>query len=169
MRATRINHVSVSATNLEVSVKFYEDLLGLTRIPTYAFGFPVQFLQVGATQLHLFERPGDAPVFHHFALEVDDFNRVYRAAEAMGIFENETFGAHAYQLPDRALQLYIRDPGGNLVEIDWPDASTVDPTIRSRFGTLNDQVPQEGVALRATLFMDHLASDVRPVAGHVER
>jgi catechol 2,3-dioxygenase-like lactoylglutathione lyase family enzyme len=170
MPATKINHISIGATDLEVSVAFYEDLLGLTRIPTYAFGFPVQYLRVGATQLHIFERPGDAPVFQHFALEVDDFNSVYRAAEAMGIFDHDTFHGHAYELPDGGVQLYVRDPARNLVEFDWPDASTVDPAIRACFGTLDERVPQVGDALRATLFMNRLAPDgVTADERHVRR
>lgn len=46
--------------------------------------------------------------------------------------------------------MYLRDPGGNLVEIDCPDAATLDPAV------VDDIVPlphaQSGDNLRATLF-----------------
>jgi catechol 2,3-dioxygenase-like lactoylglutathione lyase family enzyme len=41
MSATRVNHVSVHAPDLETSVARYEDLFGARRIPTPNFGMPV--------------------------------------------------------------------------------------------------------------------------------
>lgn len=148
--------------DLEASVTFYERLFGAVRIPTYLFGFPVQFLRVGDQQLHVFERPAQAPVFHHFALEVDDFDSLYRAAAEMGVFEGETFGSHAYELPDGAVQLYVRDPAGNLVEIDWPDVTSIASDVREQFGRLSDRVPQTGDALTASLF----SGDSHGAVGH---
>ena len=55
---TTINHVSVNALNLSESVDFYVELLGAEPIPTPNFGVPVQWLALGRTQLHLFERGG---------------------------------------------------------------------------------------------------------------
>ena len=54
MRAVGINHVSISATDLEASTRFYEDIFGMERIPTPIFETPVQWLRVGDMQLHLF-------------------------------------------------------------------------------------------------------------------
>src|SRR5919202_190506 len=72
MASSRINHVSVNAKSLEASVAFYTELFGATPIPTPNFGFPVQWLGVGDTQLHLFERDVEPPTHHHFALTVED-------------------------------------------------------------------------------------------------
>ena len=47
MRATGFNHVSIHARNLEESVRFYVDVLGMETIPTYNFAFPVQYLRLG--------------------------------------------------------------------------------------------------------------------------
>ena len=52
--ATGINHVSISATDLEESTRFYEEVFGMERIPTPIFETPVQWLRVGDLQLHLF-------------------------------------------------------------------------------------------------------------------
>jgi catechol 2,3-dioxygenase-like lactoylglutathione lyase family enzyme len=65
MAATSINHVSIHARDLDESVAFYERLFGMRRIPTPNSAFPVQWLQLGDQQLHLFVRPGaQAPTFH---------------------------------------------------------------------------------------------------------
>ena len=48
--------------------------------------------------------------------------------------------------------MYLRDPGGNLVEIDWPDASTLDRTIITDLRKLADEQAQAPGAENASLF-----------------
>jgi len=153
MSAISLNHVSVSAERLEESVRFYEDLFGLERIPTPNFGFPVQWLRVGDLQLHLFERPGGAPTYHHVAFSVDDFETVYARAKELGIHDRTTYGHHLYELPGNNAQMYLRDPSGNLVEVDWPDFRTLSPEIRGEMRRLADRDPQGAENLTATLFL----------------
>jgi hypothetical protein len=43
MPAINLNHVSVVARNLRESVRFYEEVFGMQRVPTPNFGFPVQW------------------------------------------------------------------------------------------------------------------------------
>src|SRR3712207_6991517 len=43
--------------------------------------------------------------------------------------ERESFFQDMYELPDGSVQMYIRDPAGNLVELDWPDVSTLDRSV----------------------------------------
>ena len=50
--------------------------------------------------------------------------------------------------------MYIRDPAGNLVEIDSPDVSTLDRSVFGEIKKLGDSVPQTGDALRATLYLE---------------
>ena len=151
MRATRINHVSVSARDLADSVGFYADVLGMEPVATPNFGFPVQWMRLGDVQLHLFEQPErDAPVSHHFAIEVDDFAAVLRYVRDRGIEDRTTFGHWLYRLPDGAAQLYLRDPGGNLVEVDFPDADEIDSALTVEIRPL--PLPQTGEAARATLW-----------------
>jgi catechol 2,3-dioxygenase-like lactoylglutathione lyase family enzyme len=154
MRATRLNHVSISAPHLEASVRFYVEVLGMERIPTYTFAFPVQYLRLGDLQLHLFERGTEAPVYHHIALDVDDFEAVYLKVQELGIADDQAFFSPAYELPDGSVQLYLRDPGGNLVEIDWPDATTLDRTVIPELRRLQDEVEQTPDGLRATLYLE---------------
>lgn len=157
MPATNLNHVSISAPNLEASARFYEDVFGMERIATPNFGFPVQWLRVGALQLHLFERPGDAPTYHHLGLTVDDFPAVYRKAKELGIHDRTTFGHHLYELPGGEAQMYLRDPGGNLIEVDWPDARALPREILDEMRKLADRFPQSEENQRATLFLDRAA------------
>ena len=120
MRALRINHVSIKADDLEESARFYEDLFGMERIPTPKFpDGPVLWLRLGDQQLHLFERDTPAPMYHHLAFDVDDFEAVYRKARELGLLDAETWGDQIREHPAGWVQMYLRDPAGNLVEIDW--------------------------------------------------
>jgi catechol 2,3-dioxygenase-like lactoylglutathione lyase family enzyme len=121
-RAVGLNHVSIAARDLEESVRFYVEVLGLETVPTPDFGFPVQWLQTGKLQVHLFERPDDPPTHAHLALEVDDIVTAYERARALGILDR-TFGYAIAELPGGEAQLYLRDPAGNLVELDHPDGA----------------------------------------------
>jgi YD repeat-containing protein len=150
--ATGLNHVSIAADDLEESGRFYEELFGMERLPTPNFDPPVLWLRLGEQQLHLFERDTDAPRYHHLALNVDDFERVYLRAKEGGLLDGETFGGAVREHPAGWVQMYIRDPAGNLVEIDWPDASTLDRSVVTGIRRLDEDLPQTGEALHATLF-----------------
>jgi YD repeat-containing protein len=153
MRATGFNHVSVHANRLDESVRFYEEIFGMEKIPTYTFAFPVQYLRLGDLQLHLFERETPPPTYHHIAVNVDDFEEAYRRAKEHGILEGAAFYQDIYELPDGSVQMYVRDPAGNLVEIDWPDVNTLDRSVLPEFKRLGDTVPQSAEGLRATLYL----------------
>ena len=131
MRAIGINHVSISATDLEESTRFYEELFGMERIATPIFATSVQWLRVGDLQLHLFlDESGSAPSRHHIGLTVDDFDSAYQAIRAR---TDASWGSQLVELPSGQIQLYFRDPAGNLIELNWPDSSTLD---RSRYPEL---------------------------------
>lgn len=155
MRATGFNHVSINAHNLDESVRFYAEVLGMEKIPTYDFGFPVQYFRLGELQLHIFERgeETEAPTYHHFGVDVDDFEAAYARVKDLQIHDDQAFFSEIYELPDGSVQMYLRDPGGNLVEIDWPDVTTLDRSVLPEIKKLGDRVPQTGEALRATLYL----------------
>jgi catechol 2,3-dioxygenase-like lactoylglutathione lyase family enzyme len=125
MPALRINHVSVHAPDLDVSERFYHELFGTERIPTPFFDNPVRWLKVGGMQLHLFQRPVEAPPAHHFAFTVDDPEDVYRKAKEMGALDRP----EVRRLPDGSVQFYLRDPAGNLLEVNAPDADRLDTAL----------------------------------------
>ena len=153
MRATRINHVSIHAVDMEESVRFYTELFGMRLLPTPVFpDGHVVWLALGEQQLHLFARPTDAPKYHHLALDVDDFAEVYRRAEERGLLDPTAFLAQIRCHPTGWVQMYLRDPAGNLVEIDWPDVSTLPSELQAAIPRLDADTPQPGEAAVATLY-----------------
>lgn len=155
MRALRLNHVSIHADDLEESARFYERVFGLERLPTPRFqDTTVVWLRLGDQQLHLFTRETGPPRYHHFGLEVDDFEAVYREAKELGALDPQAFGRSAVrELPDGSVQMYLRDPAGNLVEVVWPDVSTLDRELFEDLTRLADHVEQRPEAEEATLFL----------------
>lgn len=150
MRATGFTHVSVGARDLEESVRFYAGLFGMEELPAPDFPFPVRWLRVGDLQLHLFQSEGPAPATQHFGLDVDDFEAAYRRAKELGIVEGSGYFSNVYELPDGAVQLYVRDPSGNLVEINSPDVTTLD---RSAFDEIKKVEARTEEASRAALYL----------------
>jgi catechol 2,3-dioxygenase-like lactoylglutathione lyase family enzyme len=151
--SARINHVSVNARDLQASVDFYVELLGAEPIPTPNFGVPVQWLALDRTQLHVFERDLQPTSHHHFAVTVDDLEPVYRAAERHGAFDRQSFGNHLIELPGDIVQLYLRDPAGNLVEIDQYGGERLPEDLRAELKGLWDFNPQNDENMRARLFV----------------
>ncbi|MCU4974898.1 VOC family protein [Halobacteria archaeon AArc-m2/3/4] len=158
MGAIAFNHVSIHADDLEESAQFYEEVFDMERIPSPNFDVDVVWLRCGDAQLHLFDRDVDAPASHHFAVTVDDFEAVYEEIERRGLFDHDGDTSdepqRMYALADGAVQLYVRDPAHNLIEVDWPDVETLEESIRDAIVDRADQNPQTGEAEDATLFMD---------------
>jgi catechol 2,3-dioxygenase-like lactoylglutathione lyase family enzyme len=151
--SSRINHVSINARDLQESVEFYVDLLGAERIATPNFGLPVQWLALGRTQLHLFEKDLRPTSHHHLGITVDDLEPVYRAAERRDAFDREAFGNHLVELPGDLVQLYVRDPAGNLVEIDQDGVGRLPDDLRAQVKPLWDFNPQDDEQMTARLFV----------------
>jgi catechol 2,3-dioxygenase-like lactoylglutathione lyase family enzyme len=149
----RINHVSINARDLRESVDFYVDLLGAEPITTPNFGLPVQWLALGRTQLHLFEKDLTPTSHHHLGITVDDVEPVYRAAERRDAFDDEAFGNRLVELPGDVVQLYVRDPAGNLVEIDHHGVDRLPDDLRARLRGLWDFNPQGDTEMSARLFV----------------
>ena len=164
MRATGINHVSISAPDLEASIRFYTQVFGMERVPAPKFPDQVvAWLRLGEQQLHLFQREG-APQLHHFGIDVDDFEAAYVKLRELEIRDDTTFMGGIFELPGGEAQMYLRDPAGNLVEIDCPDAASLDPTVVTDIVRLSDLVPQGEENRSARLYTGRTA----PVRGSVE-
>jgi catechol 2,3-dioxygenase-like lactoylglutathione lyase family enzyme len=106
-QSASINHVSVTASNLERSAAFYSRVFSLTRQSRQAPN--VVQLTVGKTA-HLSLRQGANPRFDHFAIGVDGFNKDrimadLRARGAMPIDGGDGAGLH------------VADPDGLFVQV----------------------------------------------------
>ena len=156
MRAINMNHVSVSAYDIENSIRFYEGVFGAQRIPTPRFAVPVQWLRLGSGQLHLFEDAQPAPArAHHFAVTVtvDDFDAIFATAKSLRVLDGVVFGHHLYELPGGEGQMYLRDPGGNLVEVNCAGVAAAGPQVLAEIRKLSDDRPQSEENQRARLFL----------------
>jgi lactoylglutathione lyase len=153
MAELRLTHVSINAVDLEESARFYEQLFEMTRLPSPNFGEPVLWLAIDDQQLHLFGRPTTAPDFHHFgvSLSPQHFGRVYAEAKARGIIEGP-FGAPLRRHPAGWVQTWLRDPSGNLVEVDCRDASALDDTVVEDLAEFEDAFAQHDEQRTASLF-----------------
>jgi lactoylglutathione lyase len=164
VRATAINHVSISAPDLDASIRFYTEVFGMEQVATPTFpGQRVAWLRLGDQQLHLFEREGAAPQFHHLGLDVDDFEAVYLKLRELGMRDRTTFAEGVFELPGGEAQMYLRDPAGNLVEVDWPDASTLDRAVVTDIVRLADVVPQGPEARAARLYLGRRGGTPAPM------
>jgi catechol 2,3-dioxygenase-like lactoylglutathione lyase family enzyme len=155
MGTSRVNHVSVSATDLAASTEFYGRLLGAEPIATPDFGFPVQWLALEDTQLHIFERDSPPTQHHHFGVEVDLDRLVsaYRLCAELDAFDDDTFRHRLVGLPGDCIQLYLRDPAGNLVELNAVGASRLPDDLREDLQILADVRPQDGEHGDARLYI----------------
>lgn len=161
MVTSRFTHASILATDLEESVAFYEDVFGMTRIPSPNFTTPVEWLRAGDLTLHLFKRDIEAADYYHVGLHVDDFEAVYEEVHDRGIattFDPETDEPVAYELPDGAVQLYLTDPTGNLVEANYHDVDELDRSIVTHITPRSEQLPQDGEAAEARLYFEDTIS-----------
>jgi catechol 2,3-dioxygenase-like lactoylglutathione lyase family enzyme len=127
-----VNHLAVPVDDVDRSVAFYEDWFDAAVVPSPTFPVPVAWVLLGNFQVHLVMRSGQASAAYHFGVAIDSrerFEALYRRAEREGIFERETFQHHLYEATGGVVQLYVRDPSGNVVECDYPNVDDLDPEI----------------------------------------
>jgi catechol 2,3-dioxygenase-like lactoylglutathione lyase family enzyme len=149
--AKGLTHLSVHAYDLDESASFYKELFDMEDIPSPDFPFLVHWLRVGDLQLHLFQSEDPAPQGHHFGIDVDDFEAVYEKVGELGVREKEGYFSYLYELPDGAVQMYIRDPAGNMVEVNWPNVTTLDRSVVTEEIWKVDAETSE--AAKATLYL----------------
>ena len=167
---TQYTHVSIQADDLAESVRFYETAFGMERLPTPDFEEPIQWLRSGDLQLHIVENDAGPPTFNHHALHVDDFEAVYQALEAD---DGATFEAiphiepgfvdgapPVYVLPTGEIQLYVRDPAGNMIEVNAPDAAGLDESVVPNVVDRADIAPPDPERPPPVLYGDALLSAI---------
>lgn len=138
-KAIKINHVTFIVDSLEKAGEFYEKELGLELLPAFQFDYPVLFFKINDNeQLHLSEWPDQVSFRGHLCLTVDDFNTIFFRMKELGVIDVTPWGK-VRQLPDTAMQMFVRDPAGNLVEISSEPGAEIDPKI------FEDELYKEGI------------------------
>ena len=123
MRHYELNHVAIHVKDVEKSCEFYRSVLVLEPIPRPAFTFPGAWFRLGKVQeLHLIGNRTD-PVHagnrgNHFALRVDDLTPWEQHFQNLSVpyLPRRT-------RPDGALQMYVKDPDGHVIELFTPLAA----------------------------------------------
>ena len=129
---TTIHHVNVMVDDLDAAIEFYRDVIGLEAIDTPELGFPAQFFAIGdRQQLHVNQLDDVHPVRSHFCLRVDDFDRIVARADERGAIDGVTWGL-ATRLASGVVQLFVRDPSGNLIELNSPPDHRMGDAFHSR-------------------------------------
>jgi lactoylglutathione lyase len=125
----RIHHINLMVDDLARAVEFYGTALGLEPLPTPDMGFPAQFFKINDMQeIHLNQLQDVTPERAHFCLRVDDFTDRYRRMKSLGAIEITTWGK-IRRLPSGVMQMFVRDPSGNLIELSCESDQYVDPAI----------------------------------------
>jgi catechol 2,3-dioxygenase-like lactoylglutathione lyase family enzyme len=149
--ATGINHVSIPTRDLDEAERFYTELVGAERIVSPNFGAPVRWLRIGDVQIHLLQDSGGGSGMGHFGITVDDLASVYERARARSALDPAVNGHYLWELPGGVVQLYLRDPSGNLVEVNARDAGALPESVRADLRALVDAQPQSEENLQARL------------------
>jgi catechol 2,3-dioxygenase-like lactoylglutathione lyase family enzyme len=140
-----IHHVSLPASDLERSARFYEDVLGLEPMERPAFDFSGKWYKVGDSALHLIvAKDGEAPTYRshkpidshdtHFALRVRSYAAAVAHLEAKGFRASPDRTPRPTAENPRPMrlspegkagfpQIYLLDPDHNVIEIN---AATLD-------------------------------------------
>ena len=138
-KAVHINHVALVVSNLEEACKFYEEELGLEAIPAFLFDYPTAFFKFNEEQqLHLTEWKDSYSFRGHICVQVDDINTMFFRMKELGVIDIKPWG-NVRQLPDGAIQMFVRDPSGNLVELSSVPGDYIDPKI------FEDELFKEGI------------------------
>jgi len=122
-------HVNILVDDLEPAVVFYRDELGLKTDDTPEQGMPSQFFRLdNGSQIHMNEVKDIRSFRAHFALDVDNFSAVFRRMKEIGAIDLKAWG-NVRKLPGGKMQMFVRDPSDNLVEINSCLEEIIDPDI----------------------------------------
>ena len=113
-----VHHVSLQVEDLAAARQFYGDVLGLLEIERPDFAVEGAWFQLGTSQLHLGVEDGHlASVRQHFAVLVADLDSAVATIEAHGVSVRKA----GLTLPGAGYQAFVRDPSGNLIDLNQPE------------------------------------------------
>ncbi len=139
-KVLQIQHVTMVVDDLAKACQFYEHELGLTPLPTFNLDFPAQFFRLNdQQQVHVTEWEDSHSFRGHMCIQVDDFNAIFYRMRELGAIDITPWGK-VRQLPDGAMQMFVRDPANNLIEISCAPGRPIDDAIFA------DDLVQAGVS-----------------------
>jgi catechol 2,3-dioxygenase-like lactoylglutathione lyase family enzyme len=125
MSVGMLDHFNIRTRQLDDTVRFYEDILGLQNGDRPNFNFPGAWMySEGRPVVHLVDispttepQKPDSGVVHHVAFASRDFNGMKRRLQSKGMaFDTR-------QVPGGELwQIFIRDPNGVMIELNYDAA-----------------------------------------------
>lgn len=124
-----LNHATLIVDDLARAAAFYGGVLGLEEIPAYAFDYPVMFYKLpDGRQIHITEWVDGRSYRGHVAIEVADFGAAFRTFKELGTIDVGPWG-RVRALADGTMQMFVRDPAGNLIEISQRPGPAIDPEV----------------------------------------
>lgn len=118
------NHIALSVTDVDDSVRFYQNALQLKEIENTASNSKTRWLSLNeGKQLHLIPRPNSEIKINkavHFALSTPDLDGVIAHLKHLNIeFSDwEDVPNSIYVRKDGIKQIYFQDPNGYWIEIN---------------------------------------------------
>jgi catechol 2,3-dioxygenase-like lactoylglutathione lyase family enzyme len=112
----RFDHLALHVANVEVSIRFYRDVLGLLVLPRPGFDFEGAWLLAGDRELHLIgnrtQKPLSGSRSNHFALQVNNL------ADWEAWFQLLKYAYRPTKSrPDGVKQIFLEDPDGHTIEL----------------------------------------------------
>ena len=121
-----LDHFNIRTRKLAETVRFYEELLGLTNGDRPNFAFPGAWLySEGKPVVHLVDisptsepQKPDSGVVHHVAFASRDFSAMKLRLQSKG------FAFETREVPGRDIwQIFVCDPNGVMIELNYDAAA----------------------------------------------
>lgn len=121
-----LHHVAIKSKNLEETVAFYTDVLGMERVERPEFPFPGAWLQMGDTMFHIYG--GEAAKTHNgnyrYSQRVSPVDHIALRAEGFDEMKQTLIKKRCewrqMDVPDFKLwQLFVLDPSGVIIELNF--------------------------------------------------
>lgn len=126
MSVGTLDHFNIRTRKLAETVRFYEEILGLTKGARPDFAFPGAWLySEGKPVVHLVDisptsepQKPDSGVVHHIAFASRDFSAMKQRLESKG------FAFRTREVAGGALwQIFVSDPNGVMIELNYDAAA----------------------------------------------
>jgi lactoylglutathione lyase len=117
------DHIAIYVTNMDRSAAFYEQFLGLERIPEpFHDGLHIWFRIGPTTALHIIGlAPSVEPhdITHHLAFRTTSLDTIMPRLDAAGVpYRNFAGTARINIRPDGIRQIFLQDPDGYWIEVN---------------------------------------------------